>query len=268
MHHMNSGTAHGTNAIEISGLIKRFGTLTAVDGLNLSVARGTLFGFLGPNGAGKSTTLKMLTGLLIPTAGTAKILGHDVVREPVAVKRNIGVVGEELALFDRLTASEYLEFVGRMYGMPLTTIRQRAAELLDLLDIGGSASKLLIDHSHGMQKKVALAAALIHDPDVLFLDEPFEGMDAIGARLVKTILARLRKRGVTIFLTSHILEIVERLCSHVAIIHRGRLVASGTMDELRHGVVSETGSRMTLEDLFVALVGGPDHGARSLSWLE
>ncbi|NOZ78429.1 MAG: ABC transporter ATP-binding protein [Acidobacteria bacterium] len=261
-------TVDGSFAVETSGLVRRFGAMTAVDGLDLRVARGTFFGFLGPNGAGKSTTLKMLTGLLTPTAGTAKILGHDVVREPVEVKRRIGVVPEELALFDRLTGGEYLEFVGRMYGMPLSTVRQRSGELLDLLGLGGESSKLLVDYSHGMQKKVALAAALIHDPDVLFLDEPFEGIDAIAARLVKTILARLLERGVTIFLTSHILEIVERLCAHVAIIHQGKLIASGTMDELRHGVPSGAGSRMTLEDLFVSLVGNPDESTGALSWLE
>ncbi len=264
---MDTHAAPYSNAVETSGLVRTFGAFRAVDGLDLVVPRGTFFGFLGPNGAGKSTTLKMLTGLLTPTAGTAKILGYDIVREPVAVKSRIGVVPEELALFDRLTAAEYLEFVGRMYGMPLDTVRQRSGELLDLLGLGKEASKLLVDDSHGMQKKVALAAALIHDPEVLFLDEPFEGIDAIAARLIKTILARLLERGVTIFLTSHILEIVERLCSHVAIIHEGTLIASGTIDELRRGVPDGAGSHMTLEDLFVSLVGHPDESAGALSWL-
>ncbi len=253
-------------AVEVEGLVKRFGPVNAVDGIDLVVERGTFFGFLGPNGAGKSTTIKVLTGLLEPTAGTARILGFDIVREPVEAKRRIGVVAEELALFDRLSGWEYLELVGRLYGMRRPVIRERSAELMELMGLAQEGGKLIVDYSHGMQKKLALCAALIHDPQVLFLDEPFEGIDALAARLIKTILGRLVERGVTIFLTSHVLEIVERLCSHVAIIHQGRLVASGELDELRSGV-AVGGERLSLEDLFVSLVGGEEQVERGLSWL-
>ena len=257
-----------TAAVETEGLVRRFGELRAVDGLDLSVAQGSFFGFLGPNGAGKSTTLKILTGLLEPTAGTARILGFDVVRNPREAKARIGVVPEELMLFDRLSGTEYLELVGRLYGMPRAEIASRSEELLDVLGLADAGSRLIVDYSHGMQKKLSLAAAILHDPEVLFLDEPFEGIDAVAARLIKNILNRLRDRGVTIFLTSHILEIVERLCTEVAIIDHGRLVASGTLEALRRGLPGRDGAPRTLEDLFLSLVGGEDASSGELSWIE
>ncbi len=264
----NDVTVSGKGAaVEVRGLVRRFGEVTAVDGLDLEVERGTFFGFLGPNGAGKSTTLKVLTGLLEPSEGTARILGHDIVKEPIEAKRRVGVVPEELALFDRLTGWEYLELVGRLYGMRRPLIRERSEELLELMGLAGEGGKLIVDYSHGMQKKLALSAALIHEPEVLFLDEPFEGIDAIAARLIKTILARLVEREVTVFLTSHVLEIVERLCHDVGIIHEGRLIASGTLDELRSGVRLDQGKKMSLEDLFISLVGGDEQVERGLSWL-
>ncbi|NOZ93819.1 MAG: ABC transporter ATP-binding protein [Acidobacteria bacterium] len=255
-------------AVETVGLVRVFGELRAVDGLDLSVERGTFFGFLGPNGAGKSTTLKILTGLLEPTAGTARILGFDVVTQSRQAKERIGVVPEELMLFDRLSATEYLELVGRLYGMPRAEIEKRSEELLEVLGLADAGSRLIVDYSHGMQKKLSLAAAILHDPEVLFLDEPFEGIDAVAARLIKNILNRLRDRGVTIFLTSHILEIVERLCSEVAIIDHGRMVASGTLEELRRGVPGHGGGRRTLEELFLSLVGVEDANSGELSWIE
>jgi ABC-2 type transport system ATP-binding protein len=248
------------HAIVTAGLTRRFGATLAVDGLDLEVPAGVMFGFLGPNGAGKSTTLKMLTGLLRPTSGSARILGLDVVRREVEVKRKIGVVPEELALFDRLTGSEYLRFVGRMYRLPADQIEARSAELLDLLDLAVHDRKLIVDYSHGMHKKLALAAALLPGPEVVFLDEPFEGIDAVSARLIRSILDQLLASGATVFLTSHILAIVEQLCSHVAVIHHGRLVAAGTMDQLRAGT-------MSLEDRFLELVGGDGLEPRGLSWL-
>jgi len=247
-------------AIVTAGLTRRFGSTLAVDGLDLEVPAGVMFGFLGPNGAGKSTTLKMLTGLLRPTSGSARILGLDVVRREVEVKRRIGVVPEELALFDRLTGSEYLRFVGRMHRLRADQIEARSGELLDLLDLAAHDRKLIVDYSHGMHKKLALAAALLPGPEVVFLDEPFEGIDAVSARLIRSILDQLLASGATVFLTSHILAIVEQLCSHVAVIHHGRLVASGTMDELRAGT-------MSLEDRFLELVGGEGLERRGLSWL-
>lgn len=253
------------------GLTKRFGDVTAVDGIDLTVDRGLFYGFLGPNGAGKSTTIKMLTGLLAPTAGTIELLGIDLAARPVDVKRAIGVVPEDLALFDRLTGPEYLDFVGRMYGLDRATATTRAGELLDLMGLAGDTRKLIADYSHGMKKKVALAAALIHSPRLLFLDEPFEGVDAVAAKTMKSVLNAMIDRGATIFLTSHVLDIVERLCSHVAIIHRGRIVAEGSIDELRSGVTlgrERAGETLTLEEIFVEIVGGDREAAgRSLAWL-
>ena len=222
--------------ISTENLTRRFGDLVAVEDVNLRVAPGQFFGFLGPNGAGKSTTIKMLTGLLAPTSGRIQILGLDLVTNMVEVKRQIGVVPEGMALFGRLTGSEYLNFVGRMYGLDRETAAKRTAELLDFMQLTDQPKALVTDYSHGMQKKLALAAAVIHGPKVLFLDEPFEGVDAIAAGTLKAMLQRMIARGATVFLTSHVLEIVERLCTHVGIIHRGRLVAQGSVEELRAGV--------------------------------
>jgi len=258
-------------AVETVGLRRTFGETVAVESLDLQVERGVFFGFLGPNGAGKSTTLKMLTGVLPSTSGTARVLGHDVATEPVAVKSGIGVVPEQLALFDRLTGREYLSFVGRMHRLDRAVLEGRIAELLELLGLEDAPRKLIVDYSHGMRKKLAFAAAVIHEPRLLFLDEPFEGIDAVASRLIKSILNQLLASGVTIFLTSHILEIVERLCDHIAIIDRGRLVASGTLDELRSGAAAPTddpSAVRSLEELFIGLVGSDDRLGRGLSWLE
>ena len=248
-----------THAIETVGLRRTFGDLVAVDDLDLTVPSGTFFGFLGPNGAGKSTTIKMLTGLLNRSAGTATVLGYDLDREPVEVKRRIGVVPEELALFDRLTGAEYLRFVGRMYGVERQAIRSRTDELLELMELHEQNKKLIVDYSHGMKKKLALSAALIHQPNLLFLDEPFEGIDAVASRQIKDLLVAMVGKGVTIFLTSHILEIVEKLCTDLAVIHRGKLVAEGPLAELRSGA--------GLEETFLQLVGGNRAPRATLSWL-
>ena len=257
-------------AIETRGLRREFGDVVAVDGLDLEVDRGTFFGFLGPNGAGKSTTIRMLTGLLGPSDGAAEILGHDVVADAVEAKRVIGVVPEKTALFERLTGPEYLRFVGRMYGMSRQVIDARTAELMDLMGLQEDTAKLIVDYSHGMRKKLSISAAIIHEPRVLFLDEPFEGIDAVASQLVRSVLNQLVATGVTIFLTSHILEIVEKLCTHVAIIHRGSLVAAGSLDELRRGEGhrQDDGEAKTLEELFFSLVGGDRLEQGRLSWLE
>lgn len=257
-------------AILTEKLVRRFGSLTAVDGIDLKVSAGQFFGFLGPNGAGKSTTIKMLTGLLAPTSGRMELLGLDFAAHSAEVKRQIGVVPEGMGLFDRLTGAEYLTFVGRMYGLDAAVTRQRTEELLDFMNLADRPKSLIADYSHGMQKKLALAAAVIHRPRILFLDEPFEGVDALAAGSLKALLGRMTERGVTIFLTSHVLEIVERLCSHVAIIQRGRLVAQGSLEELRAGVPGPEGGRSTLEEIFLSIVG--QEGAvqaplEELSWL-
>src|SRR5262252_4219418 len=257
-------------AISTQKLSRRFGNLTAVDGIDLKVAAGQFFGFLGPNGAGKSTTIKMLTGLLAPTAGRMELLGLDFAAHPIEVKRQIGVVPEGMGLFERLTGTEYLRFVGRMYGLDRATTQKRAEELLEFMQLADREKTLVADYSHGMQKKLALAAAVIHGPRILFLDEPFEGVDALAAGALKALLGRMTERGVTIFLTSHVLEIVERLCSHVGIIHKGRLVARGSLEELRAGVSGAEGEKTTLEEIFLSIVG-QDGAERphleELSWL-
>jgi ABC-2 type transport system ATP-binding protein len=242
-------------AIVTEKLTRRFGSLTAVDGVDLTVAAGQFFGFLGPNGAGKSTTIKMLTGLLAPTSGRMQLLGLDFASHAIEIKRQIGVVPEGMGLFERLTGSEYLNFVGRMYGLDRDTALQRSAELLEFMQLADRPKSVIADYSHGMQKKLALAAAVIHGPRILFLDEPFEGVDALAAGALKALLGRMTERGVTIFLTSHVLEIVERLCSHVGIIHRGRLVAQGSLEELRAGVAGGADGKTTLEQIFLSIVG-------------
>ena len=263
-----------TPAIQTHGLTRRFGALTAVEDVTLSVAPGQFFGFLGPNGAGKSTTIKMLTGLLDPSAGTVEILGQPFGAGSLELKRQIGVVPEGMALMGRLTATEYLHFVGRMYGLDRETTLRRTEELLEFMQLANENRKLVTDFSHGMQKKLALAAAVIHGPKVLFLDEPFEGVDAIAAGMLKSMLTGMINRGATIFLTTHVLEIVERLCSHVAIISKGKLVANGSLDQLRAGVAStlpgaEQEQRLTLEEIFLAIVGagGQQEQPQELTWL-
>jgi ABC-2 type transport system ATP-binding protein len=269
-------------AIAAHNLSRVFSGFTAVDRIDLTVEPGQFFGFLGPNGAGKSTTIKMLTGLLEPSAGSIRILGEDLIAQPTEVKRHIGVVPEGMALFGKLTATEYLHFVGRMYGLDKATTKQRSAELLEFMGLADQQKKLIADYSHGMGKKLALAAAVIHGPRVLFLDEPFEGVDAIAAGTLKNMLQGMIARGATIFLTSHVLEIVERLCSHIAIINKGHIVASGSLDDLRAGVQarqlpqagSDPAGRLTLEQIFLSIVGsetgheaGVPPSTQELNWL-
>ena len=259
------------NAVETVQLVKQFGNFVAVDHLNLHVNRGSFFGFLGPNGAGKSTTIKMLTGLLAPTSGTLHVLGLDISTQAMQVKRLIGVVPEDLNLFERLTGAEMLSFTGRMYGLGKEEIAQRSKELLDLMELQEEPRKLIVEYSHGMKKKLSLACALIHRPEILFLDEPFEGVDAIASRTLKDLLSRLTARGLTVFLTSHVLEIVERLCTDIAIIAQGKLLASGSLNELRKGIRLEGDGEgpVSLEEYFIHVVGGTRSGSEEevLQWL-
>jgi ABC-2 type transport system ATP-binding protein len=249
-------------AIETVGLTRRFGNLCAVDAIDLRVERGTFYGFLGPNGAGKSTTIKMLTGLLAPTSGTMRLLGEDLAapERARAVKGRLGVVPENLALFENLTAREYLTFIGRMYLLPAATVRVRTEELLSMMDLAHEEKKLALEYSHGMRKKLALAAALLPNPELLFLDEPFEGVDAVASRVLRDTLRRCVERGATVFLTSHVLEIVEKLCTHVGIIAQGKLVHQEAMAAVR-----EKGS---LDERFLAVVGADQFERQTLSWLE
>ena len=245
-----------------SGLTRDFGSFRAVDGIDLAVPAGSFYGFLGPNGAGKSTTIKCLTGLLRPSAGTMRILDLDPLAQPVEVKRRIGVMPEDLALFDRLTARETLTFVADVHGIDRKTAQSRSGDLLSLMDLNGAADTLVTDYSHGMRKKLSLAAALLPAPRLLFLDEPFEGIDAVASRQIKDLLQSFVSRGGTIFLTSHIMEIVERLSTHIGVIAKGKLVAQGPIAELR----AAAGGR-TLEQLFIDLVGADAREPAALEWL-
>ena len=249
-------------AVETRGLSRTFGSTRAVDGIDLKVPAGSFYGFLGPNGAGKSTTIKCLTGLLRPSSGEMRILGLDPLVDPVEIKRRVGVVPEDLALFDRLTALETLSFIGQVHGMPGETFAARSTDLLSLMDLTGVATTLVADFSHGMRKKLSLAAALLPAPRLLFLDEPFEGIDAVASRQIKELLHSFVGRGGTVFLTSHILEIVERLSTHIGVIADGRLVAQGRIEDVRAGALGKG----TLEELFIQLVGG-ERPAADLNWL-
>jgi ABC-2 type transport system ATP-binding protein len=247
-------------AIETSGLTRLFDGKPAVVDLALAVPTGAFYGFLGPNGAGKSTTMKMLTGLLAPTAGRARVLGEDLATAALTVKSRIGVVPDGLNLFERLTGAEQLRIHGQLYGLTRREAARRADELLEAMELTADAGRLVNEYSHGMKKRLALGCALIHGPRLLFLDEPFEGIDAVAVAGIRSMLQGLvARRAMTIFLTSHVLEVVERLVTHVGIIHRGRLVVQGTLDEVR-----ATG---TLEESFIRAVGEQRTAPQALSWL-
>ena len=252
-------------AVEARGLTRVFEERTAVDRLDLAVPRGIFFGFLGPNGAGKSTTIRMLCGMMRPTAGSARILGIDPAEDPVGVKRVLGILPEEIHTYERLSGWELLVFTGRMHGLGAEEAERRAEDLLALMEIDAEdRHRLLVDYSMGTKKKVLLACAMIHSPRVLFLDEPFNGIDAVTARAIRRVLERAVARGVTVFFSSHVMETVERLCDRAAVIREGRLVASGTLEDLR--AASGLGAGADLEEVFVRLVGGvEDRG--TLEWL-
>ena len=249
----------GADALRLRGLRKRFGTKTAVDDLDLDVPRGSFFGVVGPNGAGKTTTLRMATGLLRPDAGIAVVEGIDVWGDAVEAKRRIGVLPEDLPLFDRLTGRQLLTYGGLLRGLTPGVVDERTRELLDVLGLADDAGTLVIDYSQGMRKKIGLAQALLHAPRVLFLDEPFESVDPLSARTLRAVLERHIANGGTVVFSSHVMELVERLCDRVAVIHAGRLVAAGPIQQVRAG--------RSLEDAFIDLVGGEITTEKSLQWL-
>lgn len=258
-------TQIGTPMIVARDLGRVFGKKAAVSHLNLTIYPGEFYGFLGPNGAGKSTTIKMMTGLLRPTSGSVLVEEVDVWRDPVTAHALMGVLPEHLNLYERLSGREYITFAGHMYGVPDEDVRRRTQDLLEVLDLTADAEKLIVDYSVGMRKKVALAAAILHRPQILFLDEPFEGIDPISSRTIRDILHDVTQRGTTIFFTSHIMEIVERLCTRVGIINQGVLAAEGTLQELRERA-SGADKDATLEEIFLQVVGAPDE-RHALSWL-
>jgi ABC-2 type transport system ATP-binding protein len=238
-------------------LTKTFGDKLAVDQVSLEVMGGEIFGFLGPNGAGKTTTIKMIVGLLQPTAGEVYVAGYDVQTEPLAAKAVKGYVPDTPNLYKKLSGREFLRFVGDLYGMEAARVDRRIEEMHKLFDLSEAIDQTIDSYSHGMQQKTALAAALLHDPKVLVLDEPTVGLDPKSARLIKDILRQMTDRGAAIFLSTHILEIAERMCDRIGIIHQGRLIAVGTMDELRSLSLSQAGT--SLEDIFLTLTGGAEY---------
>lgn len=251
-----------TYAVEARGLVKRFGDKTAVDQLDLVVPQGSWFGVVGPNGAGKTTTIRMIVGLLRPDEGTVRIDGHDVWPDPTEIKRIVGVLPDDLRLFERLTGEELLVYVGLLRGFERTEVDERSSQLLDLLGLRNSANELVADYSTGMRKKIALAAALLHAPSVLMLDEPFESVDPVSSKVIVDVLQHYRSTGGTIVFSSHVMDTVERLCDHVAIVSDGRVVRAGTVEELTSGTITR------LEDVFVDAVGAvaTDAGEK-LAWL-
>jgi ABC-2 type transport system ATP-binding protein len=246
-------------ALSIFGLTKRFGRTVAVDDLRLSVPRGSFFGLVGPNGAGKTTSLLMSVGLLRPDAGAVQIFGHDVWLDPLRAKQLVGVLPDGLSLPERLTGRELLSYTARLRGLERATVAQRAEELLEVLGLTEAERTLVVDYSAGMRKKIGLATALMHAPRLLVLDEPFEAVDPVSAATIRAILRRFVAAGGAVVLSSHVMELVEKLCDHVAVITSGRVVASGSIDTVRAG--------RSLEDAFVHLVGGRTGGAEGLSWL-
>lgn len=247
-------------ALSIRGLRKSFGDTEVVHGLSLDVPRGSFYGIVGPNGAGKTTTLSMATGLLRPNGGTSHVLGVDMWADPQQAKAQLGVLADGLRTFDRLTGRELLTYVGLIRGMDARVVEERTDSLLTALDLAEEDGKLVVDYSAGMSKKILLASALIHAPRILVLDEPLEAVDPVSAQVIRKILTAYVAGGGTVVLSSHVMELVEGLCSHVAIIARGELLADGTLDEVRRG-----GS---LVQTFIDLIGGGDVAEGSLSWLE
>ncbi len=244
--------------IRLSGLVKRFGSLTAVNGLNLDIPPGEIFGFLGPNGAGKTTTVKLICGLLKPTEGRIEVAGYDVARQTLEAKRRMGLVPDEPFVYPKLTGGEYLRFIGELYGVPWEYSRRRIPELLEMFELAGFGGEMVEGYSHGMRQKLVIAGILLHNPPVLLLDEPMVGLDPKSARMAKEIFQTLAKRGTTIFMCTHILEIAERLCHRVGIMNGGALTALGTIPELRERSRREDSN---LEDLFLSLTGGHEYGA-------
>ncbi|MBE1513329.1 ABC transporter ATP-binding protein [Nesterenkonia halotolerans] len=248
-----------TPALRLNGLSKRFGQTPAVEDLHLDVPRGSFYGFVGPNGAGKTTTLSMATGLLRPDAGTAEVVGVDVWARPSEAKRSMGVLADGVLLFNKLTGAQLVTYAGLLRGMDRETVQERTADLLRVLGLQDAAGKLVQDYSAGMTKKIALASAMVHAPELLVLDEPFEAVDPVSARTIRGLLESYVASGGTVILSSHVMDLVQRMCSHVGIISEGRLLASGTLQEVQGDV--------DLETRFVELVG-LEGGDQELSWLR
>lgn len=249
-----------TQALAVRDLCKTFGNQTAVDHLNLDVPRGTIYGVVGPNGAGKTTMLTMACGLQRPDSGQSFIAGHDVWADPIPAKQSMGLLMDGAPVFDRLTGAEYLHYLGALRRLDRGESLRRAQELLDALSLTDAANKRIVDYSAGMTKKILLAGAVLHNPEVLILDEPLEAVDPVSGRLIQQLLRAYASRGGTVILSSHVMELVEGLCDHVAIINGGQVITSGHVDDVRQG--------QSLSDLFIAAVGGRDLDASKFGWLR
>ena len=241
--------------IQLIELTKSFGQLVAVDHVNLHVEKGEIFGFLGPNGAGKTTTIKMLTGLLKPTSGRALIDGYDVVSHPMEAKRVIGFIPDQPFIYEKLTGVEFLKFIGSLFGMKKEDIQWRMSDLLDLFELDGWGEELIESYSHGMKQRLVMSAALLHNPKVIIVDEPMVGLDPKGINLVKSVFKQKSREGVSIFLSTHTLEIAQELCHRLGIVNGGKLIAMGTLSELMTALEEETGQTGTIESLFLTLTG-------------
>lgn len=259
MDHPHPSSPFGQAALSLRGLVKAFGGKPAVNGISLEVPTGSFYGLVGPNGAGKTTTLSMATGLLRPDAGSAAVLGVDVWADPLAAKRLLGVLPDGVRLFDRLSGEQLLTYSGLLRGLDRATVAQRTRDLLEAFDLAGDARTLVVDYSAGMTKKIALAASLVHAPRVLVLDEPFESVDPVSAASIRAILTDFVRSGGTVVVSSHVMDLVQRMCDHVAVVAQGRILAAGTVDDVRAGA--------SLEDRFVQLVGGPGR-TEGLTWLH
>ena len=244
--------------IRLEGLSKRFGAYAAVSDLNLEVKPGEIFGFLGPNGAGKTTTVKMMTGLLRPSAGRVLVCGRDLALDPIAAKRAMGLVPDEPFVYPKFTGAEYLRFIGELYGVPLSAMKKRIPELLDMFELGPWSGELLESYSHGMRQKLVIAGILLHEPKILVLDEPMVGLDPKSGRLVKDIFIKLAERGTAIFMCTHVLEIAEKLCHRIGVMARGQMIACGTLEELRTASASREDGQ-DLESIFLSLTGGSEY---------
>ncbi len=251
--------APGRPALELYGLWKSFGQKTAVAGIDLVVPRGSFYGLVGPNGAGKTTTLSMATGLLVPDAGRVLVQGADLWADPQRVKGTLGVLPDGMRLFDRLTGAQLITYAGLLQGLDRDTATARAQDLLAAVDLVADRDTLVVDYSAGMTKKVSLACALVHAPSLLVLDEPFEAVDPVSAANIRDLLAQYVASGGTVIVSSHVMDLVQRMCSHVAVIAAGRVLAAGTVEQVRAGA--------TLEDRFVEMVGGRAVG-EGLAWLR
>ena len=248
--------------IELRNIVKNYGNYTALHRLNLSVPAGEVFGFIGPNGAGKTTTIKIIGGIMAPTEGTVRIAGIDMARNPVAAKQRIGFIPDRPYLYEKLTGMEFLQFTADVYGVSHAIFQEKAVTLLEMFALADWGEELIESYSHGMKQRLIMCAALLHDPEVLVVDEPMVGLDPVAIRMVKNLFRDLARKGVAVFMSTHTLAVAEDICDRIGIIHRGRLIAEGTLDDLRKDI---KGGAPDLESVFINLTQAPDNPGEALA---